>query len=61
MAGMKTNRSSNLLLLPSLPRRRRFGTRHGVAVLKAWRLALTKPAPVLVTQIEFSFARAGSS
>jgi hypothetical protein len=57
---MKTNRSSNLLLLPTMPRRRRFGARRGVAVLKAWRMALAKPAPVLVTQIEFSFARARS-
>jgi hypothetical protein len=57
---MKTNRSSNLLLLPTMPRRRRFGARRGVALLRAWRLALAKPAPVLVTQIEFSFARVRS-
>jgi hypothetical protein len=53
---MKTNRSYNLMLLPPLPRRR-FGARHGVAVLKAWRLALAKSPPVFVTQTEFSFAR----
>jgi hypothetical protein len=56
VTGMKTNRNSHLLLLPTLPRRRRFGARRGVAVLKAWRLSLAKPSPVLVTQIEFSFA-----